>query len=193
MKLLFATPIYPPEIGGPATYVKELCDRLGTTHEITIVAYTDEKTPFSNTQLIPVSKKDSLPVRPLKYTFQIWKTSHYTDVIYVQNAMASGLPVALVSMFRNKPFILKFVGDEAWERATQRHETSKTLEEFYKQPEGSFRIKLMMFIQGFVLRRATIVTTPSEYLMKEIIGAYSIDPKTTMQQNTQMNQPSTIP
>ena len=30
MKIVLATPIYPPEIGGPATYTKELCERLGT-------------------------------------------------------------------------------------------------------------------------------------------------------------------
>lgn len=88
--------------------------------------------------------------------------------------MASGLPVALVTRLRHKPFVLKFVGDEAWERATQRRETSKRLEDFLEHPEGSLRIRLMMLVQGFVLRRAAVVTTPSLYLTEELIKRYGV-------------------
>lgn len=174
MKILIATPIYPPEIGGPATYVKELCGHLSSTHDITIVAYTDECDAFPNTKLIAVSKQQSFFIRFPKYIWETWKASQDADVIYVQNAMASGLPVALVSMVRGTPFVLKFVGDEAWERATQRRETSKKLEDFLEHPEGSLRIKLMMLTQGFVLRRATVVTTPSIYLTEELIKTYRV-------------------
>src|SRR3989304_5326663 len=102
MKIIIATPIYPPEIGGPATYTKALCERLSKTH-----------------------------------------------VIYVQNAMAAGLPVALVHMITGVPFVLKFVGDEAWERASQHRRTTKNLEEFMKKPDGGIKTHLMMMIQGF--------------------------------------------
>lgn len=174
MKILIATPIYPPEIGGPATYVKELCTHLSPTHAITIVAYTDERVAFPNTKLIAVSKQQSFFIRFPKYILALWKASKDTDVIYVQNAMASGLAVALVTRLRHKPFVLKLVGDEAWERATQRRETSKRLEDFLEHPEGSLRIRLMMLVQGFVLRRASIVTTPSLYLTEELIKAYGV-------------------
>jgi glycosyltransferase involved in cell wall biosynthesis len=91
--------------------------------------------------------------------------------------MAAGLPVALASLLRGIPFILKFVGDEAWERATQSKLTSKRLEEFLENPEGGLKIKLMLAIQGFVLRRASIVTTPSAYLKDEIVKTYRIKPE----------------
>jgi glycosyltransferase involved in cell wall biosynthesis len=106
----------------------------------------------------------------------VWKESYETDLIYVQNAVASGFPVALVSIFRGIPFILKFVGDEAWERATQNHLTTKLLEDFLREPEGNWKTRAMMWLQGFVLRRASIVTTPSKYLREEIVRAYGIDP-----------------
>ena len=98
------------------------------------------------------------------------------DVIYVQNAMAAGLPVMLASMFSGTPFALKFVGDEAWERATQLRLTKKRLEEFLDKPEGNARIKIMMAVQGFVLRRAATVITPSNYLREEIIKTYKVSP-----------------
>ncbi|MHB0978209.1 MAG: glycosyltransferase family 4 protein [Minisyncoccota bacterium] len=174
MKIVIATPIYPPEIGGPATYTKELCERLHDQHEITVVAYTDVREAFPKTTLVAVSKQRPLPIRLIKYFLAVYKASKNADLIYVQNAMAAGLPVALVSMLRNKPFVLKFVGDEAWERATQHKQTEKRLEEFLSSPDGGFKIKLMMMIQGFVLRRAGVVTTPSAYLLEELKKTYGV-------------------
>ena len=174
MKILVATPIYPPEIGGPATYVKELADRLNKKHALTIVAYTDVYNPWPNTKLIPITKRQPLPIRLLKFFLAVFRESKSVDLIYVQNAMAAGLPVALVSVLTGKPFILKFVGDEAWERATQHHLTTKRLEEFLNNPDKNWRIRIMMIIQGFVLRRASVVTTPSEYLGQEIQKVYKI-------------------
>ena len=134
MKILLATPIYPPEIGGPATYTKELCERLSPKHEITVVAYTDTKDAFPNTRLISITKHQPLLKRLIKYTWAIWKIGKKFDVIYVQNAMAAGLPVAIVARLLKVPFVLKFVGDEAWERATQNKLTKKYLEEFFEKP-----------------------------------------------------------
>ena len=176
MKILVATPIYPPEIGGPATYAKELAKHLHEKHNITIVAYTDVRGPFPGTKLIAVSKKQPLPVRLVKFFLAVWKASQWCDLIYVQNAMAAGLPVALVSIFRKKPFVLKFVGDEAWERATQHKLIDSRLEEFLEHPSGGLKIRLMMMVQGFVLRRASIVITPSKYLGQAIEKAYGINP-----------------
>ena len=34
MKILLATPLYPPEIGGPATYTKELAEQLKNKHNL---------------------------------------------------------------------------------------------------------------------------------------------------------------
>ncbi|MFZ2769806.1 MAG: glycosyltransferase family 4 protein [Minisyncoccia bacterium] len=174
MKIVIATPIYPPEIGGPATYTKELCERLHDQHEITVVAYTDVREAFPKTTLISISKQRPILTRLIKYFLAVYKASREADLIYVQNAMAAGLPVALASMIRNKPFVLKFVGDEAWERATQHRLTEKKLEDFLSAPEGGSKIKFMMMIQGFVLRRASVVTTPSAYLLEELKKTYGV-------------------
>lgn len=180
MKIILATPLYPPEIGGPATYVKELAERLRDEHEITIVAYasTSEKVP--GTKLITVSKRRLLPVRLLKFTYVLYKAAQNADVIYVQNAVAAGLPAVLVKALTGIPVVVKFVGDEAWERASQLRETSKQLEEFLAAPEGSSKIRLIMRIQRFVLRRADAVTTPSAYLTEAIIRTYGVPRERTI-------------
>lgn len=174
MKIILATPVYPPEIGGPATYTKELATRLKSKHEIVVVAYASTSEIIPGTTLFVASKRRPLPVRLLKFTFDLFRASRGADVIYVQNAMAAGLPAVIVGMLRNIPVVLKFVGDEAWERASQERHTKKRLEEFLAAPEGGWRTVLRMTIQGFVLRRADIVTTPSAYLRNAIVKTYGI-------------------
>ncbi|TSD03489.1 MAG: glycosyl transferase, group 1 [Parcubacteria group bacterium Athens0714_16] len=177
MKILIATPIYLPEIGGPATYIKELCARINNKHDITVVAYSDFGVAFPGIKLVKVTKHAPLLQRLIKYFLSLWKTSKDTEVMYVQNAMAAGLPAALVCVIRKIPFIVKIVGDEAWERATQHRLTNKNWEEFLEKPEGGLQIKIMMKIQKWVLGRAKIVTTPSLYMSKEIIKSYGVLPE----------------
>jgi len=174
VKIILATPVYPPEIGGPATYTKEIAQRLRDQHEIVIVAYASTSEIIPGTTLFIASKQRPLPLRLLKFTLDLFRASRGADVIYVQNAMAAGLPAALVSMIRGIPLVLKFVGDEAWERASQERQTEKRLEEFLAAPEGGWQTRVRMTIQGFVLRHADIVTTPSAYLRDAIVRTYGI-------------------
>jgi len=180
MKIVLATPVYPPEIGGPATYVKELAERLRDEHDITIVAYASTPENVPGTRLVTVSKRQLLPLRLLKFTLELYKATEGADVLYVQNAVAAGLPAVIVKWLTGIPVVMKFVGDEAWERATQLRQTTKQLEEFLATPEGSLRIRLIMKLQGFVLRHANVVTTPSAYLTEVVIRSYGVSRKNTV-------------
>jgi glycosyltransferase involved in cell wall biosynthesis len=175
-KLLIATPIYPPEIGGPATYTKELAQRLISQYDIEIVTFgnTLSSPVFPNTKLHLIDNGSIMPIRLIKIFFKLILIIRNFDIVYVQNAMAAGLPVAIVCFMFRKPFILKFVGDEAWERATQNKQTEKFLEDFLGQPEGNWKIRFFIKIQGFVLRRASIVTTPSQYLGEALVKNYKL-------------------
>lgn len=177
MRIVLATPVIPPEIGGPATYTKKLVSLLAGSHEVTVVAYARTAEPLPGVTLRTISKARPLPLRLIKYFLVLYKESSGADVIYVQNAVASGLPAMLVGKLRRIPVVLKFVGDEAWERATQRAHTTKRLGEFLAAPEGSFYVRLIMWIEGMVLRNVSMVTTPSAYLRDVIVEAYRISPK----------------
>ncbi len=177
MKIILATPIYPPEIGGPATYTKELVGKLQDKHDITVVAFTNNQEGIPGSKLVAIDKQKKMIARLWQFFWAIYREAKQADVLYVQNAMAAGLPTILAGKLRGKPVILKFVGDEAWERATQHKKTTKLLREFHAHPDGGLKISLMRFLQGWVLRQATIVTTPSQYLGESITKAYKLDPK----------------
>lgn len=176
MKVVIATPIYPPEIGGPATYIKELCERIRDEHEITVVAYARNGEQFPGTTLIAVSKDTPLPVRLFSFTRSLIRAAKGADIIYAQNAVAAGLPAVLAGIIRRKPVVIKLVGDEAWERATQHRLTKERLEEFLAHSPRHVKIRLISILQGWVLRHASCVTTPSAYLCAAIVKAYGIRP-----------------
>ncbi len=179
MKIIIATPLYPPENGGPAVYTVEIAERLKNAHSITVVAYADAAVPVPGVHLVTISKRQTLPKRLLKFSLALWRETKHADVIYVQNPVASGLPAMLIGKLRRIPVVLKLIGDEAWERATQRGETTKMLEPFLEAPEGSFYIRALMWLQGVVLRNVLCVTTPSDYLGKAVARAYGIVPECT--------------
>lgn len=173
MKITLATPIYPPHIGGPAEYARELPERL-TRHEITVVAYTD--VPKTDT-LVPVATTLPLPLRLVTFFYHVWKVSKDADVIYAQNAVAAGLPALIAGILRKKRVVIKFVGDEAWERARGSGKTSAQLPEFLQKPDRSLATKIFIGVQKYVLNHADVVTTPSRYLGELITTAYNLDSK----------------
>ncbi len=174
MKIIIATPLYEPEIAEPAPYVKKLAENLKNNHKITILAYTNNKEEIPGTKLVAIQKNQPIILRLIKYTLELNKASRDASVIYVPNGIASSLPAIIVSILSKKPVIIKFTGDEAWERSTQLGLTSQNLEDFLINPKVNFKIKLIMLLQGFILRQAKYVTTSSKYLKKSIEKSYKI-------------------
>lgn len=168
MRILIATPTYPPERGYHATYIKELCPIMGKEHHLTViayvvVAYSDIGTPSSEVKVLPIDKRRPLAIRLVKFFLKILKESRNNDLIYVQNTMAAGLPVALASFITGKPFVLKFVGDEAQERIAQSKLKKKNL-----------KIFLISLVQKFVLKRASKIIVMSECQRQNIAKTQKI-------------------
>lgn len=107
MKILIATPLYPPDIAPSAQYVKELAKRLvEKKHSVTIAAYAHIPEKVAGAQIIKASKHKPLPLRILAYFFVLWRAARATDVIYAQNGASVELPIAFVSFVARAPIIL---------------------------------------------------------------------------------------
>ncbi len=193
MNILLATPNFPPGIGHEATYTKELCSRISSKHNVTVISYTSSKDPLPNTKLISINKHQPVTTRLFQYTLAVWKNRRGTDVIYTQNAMAAGLPVAIASVLTRIPFTLKFLSDESWERAVQYKLTNKNLEDFLDKPEGGWKIKLMQMIQGFVFRKASIITTPTDHIGNVLSKYYKIDRNKIITNFNTVEEPEILP
>ncbi len=174
MKIVLATPLYPPELASPAGYVKDISLLLATRHEVTVVAYGTMGEKVPGVTLVGVNKKNRLLVRLFYYTVALYRATHKADIIYTQNGIAASLPAIIVGRLRKIPVVLRFVEDEAWRRATKQHLTDQSFEKFLKTPKPNFRIRLMVTLQGFIFRNAKHVIVGSWAHREILVRRYYI-------------------
>ncbi len=115
MKIVLATGIYPPAIGGPATYCHQLADQLTKNgHEIIVVTYGDKvdsgKWKVKSTHL-------GLPIlRWLKYSRILKEVEKDADLVYAFSSISCGIPIILSGLKCKR--VLRLGGDFFWERYT---------------------------------------------------------------------------
>jgi glycosyltransferase involved in cell wall biosynthesis len=162
MKILIATGIYPPDIGGPATYTKLI------EEELRIKGYQIETLIFTKYKKFPKI------LRHLFYFKDLIKKSHGISFIFAQDPVSVGLPVMFASWVTGKPYLLKIVGDYAWEQSQQRFGVIDNLDSFSTRNDYRLPVKILKFIQKNVAKRAKLVLVPSRYL-KKIITNWGIN------------------
>ncbi|HQU07458.1 MAG: hypothetical protein B7X04_00540 [Parcubacteria group bacterium 21-54-25] len=114
MRIVLATPLYPPEIAGAAAYTKELARRLSMHHEVTVVAYTHLPEELAGVKVIAVDKHQPRFARLRTFRDVLRKTARDTDVIIAVNGASVELPLLL----RNPvPFILCIADKTAHKRS----------------------------------------------------------------------------
>jgi glycosyltransferase involved in cell wall biosynthesis len=160
-KLLIATPLYPPEIGGPATYVKFLEQYLPKEQfDIEIIRFGEVK---------------HLPyiIRHFAFFWKVFKRAGSSDIVYALDPLGVGIPSGFAAKLRGKKFMLRIAGDRAWETAVQRWNISDPLDVFSSSRSYSFPIPILKFGQTFAARMAAQIVVPSEYL-RSIVSNWGI-------------------
>ena len=107
-------------------------------------------------------------VRHLVYFGHILWRGKNTDIIFAQDPVSVGIPSALAALLLRKKFIVKIVGDYAWEQGVQRFGAQDLLDDFLGKRYG-WRIELLRRIQKFTASRAELIIVPSRYLQNVII------------------------
>jgi len=157
MKIVLATPLYPPDIGGPATYAKILFEKLPERGiEVTLVK-------FSEMRRLPKG------IRHLAYGWRVWRALADADLALALDPVSVGLPVCIAAWLARKPFVVKIVGDYAWEQGRQRFGIAATLDAFVQEQHVPFFVWFLRRIQTSVTQRARRIIVPSEYLRNIIV------------------------
>lgn len=191
MKIIIATGIYPPDIGGPATYSKKLGECLSKEGwDVSVLTYSDELKSNGTGDFLP--KESSPKIKVIKilrsynvfaryfwYTWNLVKLAKKADLIYAQGPVSEGLPALIASRMLGKKYILKVVGDCAWERWEQKIQNSDkknfftSPDDFQKLSKIPFKTKILKIVERSVAKKASRVITPSLYL-KKIVMAWGI-------------------
>src|SRR3989344_7548998 len=112
-KILIATGIFPPDIGGPATYGAVMADALkkhGFEVKVLVFSRTNKKLPKG--------------IRHLVYFLKLLFLAKKYDVIFALNLVSAGFPALLAAKIFKKKFIARIAGDYAWEMAFGKGKTN---------------------------------------------------------------------
>jgi glycosyltransferase involved in cell wall biosynthesis len=153
IQVLLATGLYPPEIGGPATYAKMLQEDL-PDHDIDLTVI-----PFS------IVRKYPKIIRHAVYFWKLCKAAKQADIVYALDPVSVGLPAVLTAKVRSKQFVLRVGGDYAWEQGCVRFGVTETLDDYITgESYRPVAVRLLAGIQSWVARQAVAVIAPSNYL-----------------------------
>lgn len=176
-KIVIATGIFPPELGGPATYSERLAMELKRRgFDISLITYFNSGV-ISKKYDFPVVKIYRLYPAGLRHFFYFWrllKIAKDAGLIYAQCPISSGLPTYLASKVLKKKFVLKIVGDYAWEQAKVRYEIREGIETFQNKKTYPRSIIILRWLEKWVAKGADQIIVPSYYL-KKIVAGWGVD------------------
>ncbi len=134
MKIILATGIYPPDIGGPATYVRHLAEELTDRGmEVTVVTYVTAVGSSADTtpwKIVRVPRSGGPYLRWRRFAAALRSVGKDADIVYAFSSVSCGVPLKMAKL-RTPRKVLRLGGDFLWERYTDLG-GRKTLREFYQ-------------------------------------------------------------
>jgi len=171
LKILITVGIYPPDIGGPASFVPRIAKLLEQNEcEVTVICLSNEKIldnePY---KIIRILRNQNLIIRWIKTVFNMIAYGRDAELIFV-----NGLPMEayIANLFLRKKLIRKIVGDWAWERGRNKGITNDSFDEFQKN-KHNLHLEIAKFSRGWTATKADLVITPSMHL-KEVVKNWGV-------------------
>lgn len=154
MRVCLATPLYPPESGGPATFAKALEEGLKAR------GWSGETVRFASVRRYPPGVRHAL------YLYRVWKAARRADLVLALDPVSTGLPALLAARLARRPFYLRIAGDYAWEQGTARFGVTDTLDRFVCKSKHPIPVRALRSVERFVADSALRILVPSRYLAK---------------------------
>lgn len=121
-KIVIATGIYPPEIGGSAFYAEMLSGAFAEDgHKVSVVVYG-------------FLKKLPTGIRHLFYALKLAPHILAADMVIALDTFSVAVPAVFVSRLFGKKIIVRAGGDFLWEEYIERTHENILLSEFYSEP-----------------------------------------------------------
>ncbi len=173
-RILIATGVYPPDIGGPAQYAKNLAEEWRKSgHLVTVKAFRFER---------------KLPTgfRHLFYFFRILPSVARCDFVVALDAWSAALPAVLAAKIFGRKILIRTGGDFLWESYVERSGKLVLLGDFYEKAPADFNAKerLVFRLTRFLLKNAGKIIFSTDWQRTIFTRAYGIDlSKTALVEN----------
>jgi glycosyltransferase involved in cell wall biosynthesis len=167
MRILIATGIYPPDIGGPAQYARNLYETWKAEgHDVKVAAYRWERAAPPG-------------LRHFLYFTKIIRKGWNADMILVLDTWSAAVPTMAACWFMGKKYILRTGGDFLWESYVERTGDLVLFRDFYATCLGKFsdKEKVVFGLTQKALRRAATMIYSTQWQRDIFEKAYGLDSK----------------
>jgi glycosyltransferase involved in cell wall biosynthesis len=169
LRISLPTGIFPPDIGGPASYVPRIAEALTARgHAVEVITLADDPSKGGEYSF-PVRRirrgRMRIP-RMIQTVSAIVASARGADVIYANGLF---IEAAAAAALARRPLVMKIVGDWAWERARNRGEQVPSVEEFHSARQ-SLRSEAVKRLRTCVTRRAGKIIAPSRCVFSIVAG-----------------------
>lgn len=173
--ILICTGIYPPHIGGPAQYAKEIKEEFERQgHVVRVLTYKLER------RLLPL----------IRHELFFWKTifaalslrSNSSDFIIALDTFSVGWPAVVAAQLLRKNIIIRTGGDFLWESYVERTGEKVLLKDFYTHSAHhaernlTFKERFIFQVTRWTLQNASAVVFSTEWQRDIFTPAYKLDP-----------------
>lgn len=164
MRIVIATPFYPPETGILATYAAGIEGALKSLgHDVVVVVF-DKRFP-------PI-------VRHVAYTARLLSVLSGASFVLALDTWSVGIPTLIASRIRSIPLVLRIGGDYLWEHYIARTGEEILISEFYAVARGlSLLERVIHGCNALLLRSAHHVFFNTLFQKRIWDAAYQIPPE----------------
>ena len=174
MKIIIATGIYPPDIGGPAQYAKNLAQEfLALEYQVKVLNYKWEK-------------KLPTGVRHLWFFMRCLAVFPRSDLVIALDTFSVALPAALAAKILGKKIIIRTGGDFLWEWYVERTGDLVLLKDFYQTRLNQLNLKekIVFKLSRWVVRNVSYLVFSTDWQRKIWRPIYGFDEaKTALVEN----------
>ena len=163
MDILITVGIFPPDIGGPASFVPKISKYLiSKGHKVKIISLSEKENLNYEDEINVTRINRNLPIifRWYRTITKIYKSAKNSDLIFVNGL---GTETTIANIFLRKIIIRKIVGDPVWERVYNKKLTSESFDSFQKNKQR-LSISIQKNIRNWSIKNSNLIITPSEHL-----------------------------
>ncbi len=165
MRIFISTGIYPPELGGPAQYAKNLEETWKKQgHKVSVGV-------FSRFNFLPTG------LRHLVFMLAILPKVFRADFILILDTFSAALPTVFLGKFFGKKMILRTGGDFLWEQYVERTGDKVLFKDFYETKQNNFsdKEKKIFKLTKYVLKNISVVVWSTEWQKQVFMRPYSLE------------------
>jgi len=168
-RILITTGIYPPKIGGPAQYAKNLKEAFSKN------GYSVRVKTFHLEDYLPTG------VRHIFFFLKVIPGILVSDFILTLDTFSVGLPSVLAGRIFGKKIIIRVGGDFLWEQYVERTGKKVLFRNFYTQEKNNLSLKerVIFKLTRWTLKNASKIVFSTEWQRGIFIQAYDLNIQNT--------------